>query len=165
LTEEEIEEMNLVELQQLDEEWKSYHKLEKFKVSAFKRLELQLRVQKWRKDTIRQNNIFKMHKNTTKSDNNIQERAYSEIALNLTENNINKFKKRELIGYLYLNSGGTKIDTIEELNSKENVFIQKQVLMAETFPTAEDCLVYITMSTMEEDETMDIFYRYMQEIG
>jgi len=74
---EEIEEMNLAELQHLAKEWKSYHKLEKFNVSAFKRLELQLKVEKWRKDTIRQINILKMHKNITKSDNNIQERTYS----------------------------------------------------------------------------------------
>jgi len=74
---EEIEEMNLAELQHLAKEWKSYHKLEKFNVSAFERLELQLKVEKWRKDTIRQINILKMHKNITKSDNNIQERTYS----------------------------------------------------------------------------------------
>ena len=162
MKEEDIEEMTLTELQDIAQRWKSQFNMEKFKVSAYKRLELQLKVEQWQKDTIRDNKIKECQ-------NAIQESNFQEILQISNESDINQYDKKFLVNFLYFFSGGTDIKNLGELFSQSTQFICERVFKAVTYHrkhenemvSIEDSIGYIQMSDIEENESEEIAFIQM----
>ena len=162
MKEEEIEEMTLTELQDIASRWKKQFNLVKFKVSAYKRLELQLKVEQWQKDIIRNNKIKECQ-------NAIQDHNFQEILQISNDSNIDQYDKKFLVNFLYFFSGGTDIKNLGELFSQTIQFIRKMVFKAVTYyrehekdlVSIEDSIGYIQMSDMEENECEEIAFIQM----
>jgi len=162
MKEEEIEEMSLTKLQDIARRWKSHFNLEKFKVSAYKRLELQLKVEQWQKDIIRNNKIRQCQIA-------IQETNFQEILQISNDREINQFDKKFLVNFLYFFSGGTDIKNFGELFSQSLPSIREKVSKAITYHrmhenemmSIEDTIGYIQMSDIEENECEEIEFIQM----
>ena len=166
LTETEIEDMHLAPLRKFSTQYTKYHDMN-LQVRNLKRLELQLHLGNWRSELINAKEEREKAKENEKNSNEIKLPILDEI--NHIEH-LKNFKKRDLVAYLYFNSKGSDIVEHETLYStKSDNYIQKQVMKSLEFSrthkseilSVEDTLAYIILSSIEDDEAMDVPFLQM----
>jgi len=163
LSEDDFDEMSLQKMQKYAKQWIEYHNIRNFRISAYKRLTLQFKLETWRKEALQ---IIQRNMSYNREDDCMLNFSLDQV---FHVDDLKTYEKLDLIAYLYYNSKGTTIVNHAELQKQPEQFIHEQVMLSLNYSRAhedeivsiEDTITYIVMSDMEKNESEDISFLQM----